>query len=71
VTEAKDWRTDGATINNVHFSQCVQLSPEQPTVFLRRRFVNSASNGGGTNTAGPAPGVLLWIERTNGPTAHP
>lgn len=68
--EPKNWGGSGST-STARSGQSAQSSPDQPILFLRRRFMRSDGSGRSTTRTGPTEGVLFWIERTAGPTAQP
>jgi hypothetical protein len=71
VEEPKDWDPGSGSSGGGQYSLSEQLSPDQPTVLFRRRFMRADGKGQRTTPSGPAEGVLLWIERTAVSNANP
>jgi hypothetical protein len=64
VEEPKDWKPGGGSIGGGYFSVGEQISPDQPAVLFRRRFLRKERTGVAP-TSGPTEGILLWIERAD------
>jgi hypothetical protein len=69
VEESKDWDPGLGSSGGGQYPVSEQLAADEPAVLFRRRFTREASNGLMTTPSGPTEGILLWIEKMDGPNA--
>jgi hypothetical protein len=70
VEEPKDWDPGTGSVGGGDYSLSEQLPPDQPAVLFRRRFMREVGKGRTTTPNGPTEGLMLWIERTAGPSTN-
>src|SRR5262249_28837444 len=71
VKEPEDWDPALGSEGGGQYSVSDQLGVDKPAVLFRRRFMRESSDGLMTTPSGPTDGILLWIEKIDGPDTGP
>lgn len=67
LDETKEWGESGSSTGGGGFSLSTQLPADKPLELYRRRYHAKTSPTTSAEPAGPADGLLLWIEPVKGP----